>query len=117
MTKREVKFRVWNGNSYNYIDIWVALMGGYDAPVKVLGGVKRMCFDQYTGMKDANGVEIYEDDIMQFDTGRIGVVGFDRGTYIIAHGLHATAVSYALRKHNAIVIGNVHEHPELLEGE
>ena len=55
---REIKFRVWNG--YSMYSPTIA--GIYDISV-FLSEIENLM--QYTGLKDKNGVEIYEGDIIQ----------------------------------------------------
>ena len=68
---REIKFRAWDrvlkrmlipkfiGNGNNFCS---------DDLMAVTGVIDLM---QYTGLKDKNGVEIYEGDIIGFDEGQI----------------------------------------------
>ncbi len=73
----------------------------------------------YTGLKDKNGKEIYEGDILVIDYGRgktIGQVEWmdDISTYAIAKvdGGHSFSLQHSRRSDE--VIGNIYENPELL---
>ena len=82
---------------------------------------------QYTGLKDKDGNEIYEGDIIEykkineFDSDYRGYVLFDKSSWrvnweddlcIIRKDLEFWAV-----ERNIEVIGNIYENPGLLEGE
>lgn len=85
----------------------------------VLPSVKLM---QYTGLKDKNGVEIYEGDIinrkyhhgvLSWEAEFIGEVKFLEGAWLIDSG--ADAMSLWSETEENEVIGNIYENPELLE--
>ena len=77
---------------------------------------------QSTGLKDNNGKEIYEGDILGWMWGGVGQgdgtpakseVYFDRYKFAVRTG--RTSFGWKLSQ-AAEVIGNIHENPELLEG-
>lgn len=78
---------------------------------------------QYTGLKDRNGVKIFEGDIVDFGFGR-GEVWFDDGTFkhtFIEKGEDGgliNSVRPSKRFWDKVeIIGNIHDNPELLEVE
>lgn len=70
---------------------------------------------QFTGLIDCNGQEIYEDDILSFDDGKIGYVEFFQGSFVVRSVSTGDFRSlYAIRDWNLKVIGNRFENSELL---
>jgi uncharacterized phage protein (TIGR01671 family) len=131
---REIKFRAWDKKENKWIDGAYGfhilgenmLIGGLfqDYCVERLNDIILM---QYTGLKDRNGREIYEGDIVKDQNGLISVIVWDSqdckfdntdvGDYwrfleegIVEPACYAESVFVTQE-----VIGNIHQNPELLE--
>ncbi|EPH81513.1 YopX family protein [Enterococcus faecalis] len=76
---------------------------------------KQAVIMQSTGLKDLNGVEIFEGDIL-FDkhhNPQIGVVVFYEGAFqLLANNMYYPLIQF---DGDVEIIGNIHENPELLE--
>ena len=83
---------------------------------------KRYVLMQYTGLKDKNGVYIYEGDVLR-DSESIVIVKFVDGEFSVDYRTmggkwrnYGSLFDY-LKDYEGEVIGNIHENPELLEVE
>lgn len=122
---REIEFRAWS-ESYKAI-LEVDLLGKN----KILSSrtwldIKDIELMQYTGIKDKNGVKIFEGDVFIDEDGCIGVVRYSEqyAWFIIewyenSHSkepIDDDALGN-INIHNMEVIGNIYENKELLEDE
>lgn len=70
---------------------------------------------QYTGLKDKNGKEIYDGDILEYETGYRDSVNYEDGCFISLGNESHNYLYRSVNIYNAIVVGNIYENPELLE--
>ncbi|GAB7387413.1 YopX family protein [Bacillaceae bacterium] len=108
---REIKFRVWHKPSKTMFD-WE----------KVKNNTFRIVEDdqlsvmQYTGLKDRNGKEIYEGDIVSDEYGNVAPIEWvqEIAQFLVMYESEPQEIGEWCT--NAFeVIGNIYENPELLE--
>lgn len=112
---RELKFRTWNWLENRYDKNPCAF---FSTDGELVPSINRI-IEQYTGLKDKNGKEIYEGDIVDYnDDGEcIGVVKYDAPEFYLDADATDWARMFLKGAPHQKVIGNIHENPELLEGE
>ena len=79
---------------------------GYRVDAKTIG--------QFTGLVDNTGKEIYEDDIISTSDGKIGIVEFHNGSFVVDYGQNMIQTLYELQNWKLTILGNRFENPELL---
>lgn len=129
---RPIKFRMWNKftNEYWKAGFWLLVdLGGVrvhadteDGPDEV--NPEDFVLEQFTGLHDKTGREIYEGDIIQVFPLRIS--GEERGTFCLPVVYDQFSASFGMRAGNGLrplwhdfpshleIVGNIHENPELL---
>ena len=114
---REIKFRCWVSSTKNMVE-WKELEDHGDI-YRLIKQPSAYPLMQFTGLKDINGVEIYEGDITAYEfNGKIvtGEVLYKRDQFIINAPFGAYGKGIFGRASKPEVIGNIYENPELLEG-
>jgi len=114
---REIKFRAWNGEAMEYGGFSIHATGEV-FEISPLSNVKKDSpLMQFTGLKDKNGKEIYEGDILKSESKEhpfIFDVVFRDGSYYM--GQWPTYLcEFNLKTLKYEVIGIIFENPNLLE--
>ncbi len=136
-----IKFRVWDKEHKRMLNIETLALSfspkgvltsiytygpDFSNDPEIIGDDKpdldSVILEQFTGLKDVNGKEIYEGDILRTKAGLIqiveqGILEADREDII--NGFYANNLSDEKPhtfSYDDEVIGNVHENPELSEG-
>lgn len=128
---RELKFRVWDKATNRMLETGFNLIGEVMAfdlisqklmeqPLgrTTLDRIGDVVVMQFTGLKDKNGNEIYEGDIVRGFDGQVDVVVFENGCFMWKRTpmIYDPSEGFDIFHTDdwAEVIGNIYENPELL---
>ena len=129
---RELKFRIWSNKDGQF----VIENDFYDGSGLTLDGKFSVCsqsffgntensdnyiIEQYTGLKDKNGLEIYEGDILIYRPSYQESLGGQLPNHVFTASFDDGAFVYGNERmrqedtNDFEIIGNIHENPSLLK--
>jgi len=114
---REIRFRAWEKDEKKYYDLDKLFNNDFEKIMYLhptfIVGKGNIVFEQYTGIKDKNNKELYENDFIK----NLEYISFDHGGHVQKDGV----VLIENIRDNTIdyleefeIIGNLWQNPELL---
>lgn len=128
---KEIKFRAWDKKKKVMREVAVL---HFNRLTKEISGVEYWTEDlylkslhinyinvnQYTGLKDKKGVEIYDGDCFRGKSG-VKIVKYKEGAFVTEYKFNirgyeeVSILPLMVTSSESVVIGNIYENPELLE--
>jgi len=123
---QEIKFRAWNKATKTMgsalpLRVWTDDIATDIGREKYLKDRDNIVLMQYTGLKDKNGKEIYEGDII----GGVWEVRWweDKAEFVFCNPVGEQNINICAKEEftkwslaDSEIIGNIHKNPELLQG-
>jgi uncharacterized phage protein (TIGR01671 family) len=122
----QIKFRKWDSENKEMID---GDSLAFEEYLPISQQLTQEGIMQFTGLKDRDGKEIYEGDIIEMDCGCDSEYGCSHGSYRSFVRWNSESASFGLAESDGKygeefdasyedeyqIIGNIYENPELLE--
>jgi len=113
---RELKFRAWD-RTYSKWRLYSLgdLVGGHTIYDEDMWNCEFENWCQYAGLKDKNGKEIYEGDLIKIEPYKYcGEIKWQKGQFIFNLSPLSPRPIWSLIQQECELIGNIYENPDLL---
>ena len=113
MKQTNLLFKVWNGEKISKpFTLNMIIDGGLILQDEDVFDLEEDKVMQYTGLKDKNGVEIYESDKFKTENGYVGEIIYEDGSFWSVLDGRQDMLIHAVQM-GIEVIGNIYENPEM----
>lgn len=116
---REIKFRAWH-MPFGPKGPMQEMVHGKASSILALAEMSpdEYIVEQFTGLKDSNGDDIYENDLVLLDPDDPPYqVIFDEGKFELSNDYLGLVYDLSEEHMGCEIIGNIHENPELVEAD